>query len=330
MAYNEEKFNDFLNSRVFLVMLGIAYLFLSYYAFGSGKFACSNSGNGIFFSLDSYLASNKIFSYALNLASGLGIITLIILLNKKFNFVRAVTSLNSSVFIILQLACPYLCVGFNTGLALCLVAILAQFVLYTTFGRRNVAQQEVYLVFAVLAFCCMFHYAFVALLIAFFIGFIQMQVMGIRGILAALFGVATPFWIAFGLGLIDPTTAMLPAASTIWETIPAGSSTIIIVSAVIEALIAILLVVANIFKILNYRLQLRAYNGFYIVLTIVAVVMMMADYRNMLTYVVLINYCLAVQVAQAFTIYDSIRHRYILVLFLLLGAAACYVAQVMM
>lgn len=50
-----------------------------------------------------------------------------------------------------------------------------------------------------------------ALVVPFFIGFLQMRAINFRGVLAALFGLITPFWIVIGLGLIDPTTALLPA-----------------------------------------------------------------------------------------------------------------------
>lgn len=327
MAYSEDRVNEFFNSRAFVVVMGIVFVVASYFAMMSGRFPSPDTGNGIFFSLKKSLIENATLSFGINVACTLLIAVLMIVLNKMYNFVRAVTSLYASAFLLLQLAFPFVCTTFNTGTAMCLVTVAAQFLLYATFQQRGYSQQRIFLIFAILATCCLFQWAFLVLIVAFFFGFVQMQAMSFRGILAMLFGIATPFWIAFGLGLVDPRTAMWPVIEMVWDIISHGQIQLVIAAVIVVAVLAIILIVMNIFKILNYRLQLRAYNSFYVVLTILAIVMMLIDYRNMMIYVPLLNYCLAIQIAQAFTINDFALRRYIFLFILITASVVTYAAH---
>ena len=165
--------------------MGLVYVVVSYFAFASGRFNASiASGNGVFFNDIDRLLGHPLASYGLNTACVLAIITLTVLLNKTYTFIREVTFIFGSTFLALQLACPYACTQFCTGTGLCLLTLVVQLYMFSTYQQKQVAQQKIFLVFFLVALCSMFQYAFLALVVPFFIGFLQMRAINFRGVLA--------------------------------------------------------------------------------------------------------------------------------------------------
>ena len=81
MAYREERINEFFNSRGLMIVMGLVYVVVSYFAFASGRFNASiASGNGVFFNDIDRLLGHPLASYGLNTACVLAIITLTVLL----------------------------------------------------------------------------------------------------------------------------------------------------------------------------------------------------------------------------------------------------------
>lgn len=327
-AYKEERINEFFNSRGLMIAMGLLYVAVSYLAFASGRFSTSvASGCGVFFADIDHLLGHPLASYALNTVCVLAIVSLTVMLNKTYTFIREVTFIYGSTFLALQLACPYAGTQFCTGTGLCLLTLVVQLIMFSTYQQKQVAQQRVFLVFFLVSVCSMFQYAFLALVVPFFIGFLQMRAINFRGVLAALFGLLTPFWIAIGLGLVDPLSAMPPSAGQSLNVLTAGQLPAIFAGLVLVSVFTFVFIGINVMKIMSYRLQLRVYNAFYLVLAIFSLVMMGVDYNNFFVYLALLNYCFAIQVAQAYTIHSGLLRRYIfMILFMLTCAAshACY------
>ena len=87
--------------------MGLVYVVVSYFAFASGRFNASiASGNGVFFNDIDRLLGHPLASYGLNTACVLAIITLPVLLNKTYTFIREVTFIFGSTFLALLMAFP--------------------------------------------------------------------------------------------------------------------------------------------------------------------------------------------------------------------------------
>ncbi len=329
MTFNEEKINDFLNGRKCLTVVSIVFVVSAYVAFVTGRFTHADTGNGIFFSLNENLINNPPVSFVLNTILLLGITALTVLLNKTFNFIRSFTVIYASLFLLLQMGNPFVCTRFNAGTALCLVSVISLFVLFSTYQQKHTSQRQVFLIFTCLSFCCMFQYAFSVLAVAFIIGLFQMRGIDFRGIIAMLLGIATPFWIMIGLGIVDPMSAMPPEIEAIWASLQIPQIQLVIASTAFVAFLAILLLIINMFSFLNYRLQIRMYNSFLLVLTVVAILMMCLDYRNMMIYVPLLNWCVAIQLAHTFTINANFSRRYIPIMVLIVAVAATYAGHIL-
>ena len=60
-------------------------------------------------------------------------------------------------------------------------------------------------------------------------------------------------------------------------------------------------------KIISYNAQTRAYNGFFAMLSLLSILLMLIDFTNFIIYVPILNCCAALQLGHLFTIYESRR-----------------------
>lgn len=327
MSIRADRINEFFNGVRFLVVVAVAYLLLSAYAALSGKIVISQAGGGTFFPSPEALITNPMTSWLVNVGCTLAVTALLVVLNRMYNFVRAYTLSYASVFLLLQLGNPMVSGFFYVGTALCLVLMGASFVMMSEYQNKQHSQRSVFIAFALISFCCMFHYSFIFLVPVMLIGFIQMRAMNLRGIIAMLMGLVTPYWIAIGTGLVDPRTFVLPQVSTIFtEVVSETLPHVDVATAAVLAVLTMALTAINLFTTFNYRLQIRLYNAFFAVLAVLAIVAMCVDYNHVVTYVPVLNLSLAVQTAHTFTISNS-PHRYLLVVLLIVGSAASYLLQ---
>lgn len=329
--YTEERINDFLNGRAFLWVMIALLALCSWLGMATGRFAATDSGGGIFFKIDlaEALGHSALLSWTINLALLLLTTWLSLLLNKVFTPIRAVTRLFASMFLLLMLALPPVSVQLGVGTLMLAVAVGLMFVLFASYDQRGYSQSRIYIIFALLTTCCLFHYSFLALMVAFALGFFQMHSMGFRGTVAMLLGIATPFWIGFGLGLLDPTMAMAPMLGLQWPlTMNAGTQFLIVALAGV-AVLAVVLIVVNSFTFRNYRREIRVYNYFIATLGIVALVAMAADVSHALTYVPLLCWSLSIQLAHTFTINSSFLHRHVFILLIVAAALALWFMQLL-
>lgn len=322
----EDRINDFLNGRLFLLLVSVAYIIASLTEAASGRLPAPRVGNGMFFTMTGTLIENRLSSAIVNILCTLGTAALLLVFNHLYNFVRSFTFVFASMFVFMQMVNPFIGVQFNAGSALCLVLMGCVFVLFGSYQQKATSQRNIFLVFSVLSFCCSLQYVFLFLIPVFFIGFIQMRSMNFRGFLAFLIGLVTPYWIMIGLGIVDFNNFKLPQMSNISDILESQQTWLLVGTTAFTAVLGIVLFIINMFSIFNYRLQIRVYNGFFILLTAMTILIMVADYKNFPIYLPILNLCVAIQIAHTFTISNHLR-RYLFVVVLLVAGIASFVAQ---
>lgn len=309
-----EHINEYFNGRSFMVLCVILLVAVTVAATALGVEPLANQGQGIFFSLKAPLIGDTTLSAVVNVLCILLTGGLLLAVNKVFTFVRSMTHLCVSAFFLLQTANPSGLVSFNAGTLMCLVTALTLLPLFATYQDRH-SQRSILLIFALVAAGCMFHYGFLVLLPAFLLGFLNMGVLNLKGVLAMFFGLVTPFWIVLGLGIIHPTDAVAPQfMAQQWS-----AMTPLIVLAAATAVLGIVLAAMNLHTIMNYRMQTRVYNAFFIITMVLAIIALCLDYQDLNVYLPLLNLMVAVQIAQVHSLRTS-PFRYI---FLLLFVAGC-------
>jgi len=307
MAF-EERINEFFHGKQFMFAAWAAMAVSAFVAASSGRIEYVDCGHGIFFDVADILVGRPMLSVFLNVAVVTVIGLLMQLLNKVYGFVRSNTSMLASAFYLLTMSNPFTSYSLYTGTALALILVLGAFYLYVSYLNPR-ASHSVFLTFTVITFCTMFHWAFVLLLIAFVFGFIEMRAMQWRGIVAMLLGIITPFWILMGLGVVAPSQFMPMEFSSAMASADLSTISLFVVSVVVTAVAAIVLTCVNLYTIIGYRHQWRIYNAFIMLTGIITIVAMCVDYHDMHVFLPLLNECLAVEFAHAFSINKS-QYRY--------------------
>ena len=289
----------------------------------------TSGSTGIFFTLKDSLIGSTTLSATVNVLCLLATGGIMLTLNKVFSYVRTVTHLLVSAFFLLQLAHPAGLVSFNAGTLLCMVTALAIMPLFAAYQDRH-SQRSIFLIFAIAAAGSMFHYGFLMLVPAFLLGFFNMGVMNLKGLLAMLFGLITPFWIVLGLGIASPTDFTAPHISGIWNLQWTLQEEFLLIVAGLTAVLGIVLAVMTLMTLMNYRMQTRVYNAFFVFMLVMAVIAIFIDYRDAAVYLPLLNLMVAVQVAHTHTLRTTVRYRYVFMLLLACGCIAMGAAQLMM
>ena len=323
-----EHINEYFNGKPFMVLCALALIVATIVALMWGVHSAQAEGQGLFFSLEGRLIDDGPLSAIINTLCLLATGGVMLALNKVFSYVRSVTHLFVSVFYLLQVANPAGLVSFNAGTLMCLMTAIAMMPLFASYQDRH-AQRSIFLIFALVATGSMFHYGFVMLIPAFLLGFLNMGVFNLKGMLAMLFGLVTPFWIVLGLGIASPSDFTMPQFNGIWHVSGQPWTNFVLILAAITALLGLVLAVLNLMTIMNYRMQTRVYNAFFIFVLVMTVIALCIDYKNVAVYLPLLGLMTAVQVAHAHTLRNApIRHVFILLI--TAGSFALFAANLLM
>lgn len=316
-----------MNGRQFFILAAVLFVFSTIMAAVSGLSVTQGSTAGVCFSSISTLALPPFISTLLSVVGIIGVCALLSLINKIYSFTRDVTYIFASSFLLLSIVYPEIVTRLSDGTILALIVVWLSYLLFSTY-QSMYPQRRVFLISVILSCCCMFQYTFVYLIPVFFIGFLQMRAMYIRSALAMLFGLVTPFWIVLGLGIIGLEDLHAPQLANVWEHLGVEQYRNVIILLSVTAFVTLVLLIANVLQIINYKMQVRAYNGFFLVLTILTMIVMAVDFDNVMVYFPVLNLCLSIQIAHSFTIQKYLR-RYIPYLLFVLSCLGVFVWRVL-
>ena len=247
-------------------------------------------------------------------------------LNIMFRYIKTYNCfVFAAIFVLLQGINPFLSTRFFSGTAMCVVVVLSLFFMFEQYGKRNYAGQGIFLVMALLSFFSIYHYVFFLLIPLFVLGFAYMRVLDVRGVFATIFGVVTPYWIMLGTGLEPLSAFQAPHITQVWSSAPAfAGKGWAITMAIVTVALTVLLTVSNLKTMLNYSVHVRAYNNFFIALSVFVVLMMAIDYNDFLIYMPLLNMCFAIQYGHWYVI-SLHETRQPVTVWLLVGMLAAYI-----
>ncbi len=312
---SREHINEYFNGRPFMILCALALMVATAVALMMGVQPQVDETSGIFFTDKGTDVGSPALSATVNVLCLLVSGGIILALNKVFSYVRSVTHLMVSSFFLLQLANPAGLVSFNAGTMLCLVMAMAALPLFAAFQDRH-SQRIIFLIFAMVVAGSMFHYGFLMLLPAFLLGFFNMGVFNLKGLLAMLFGIVTPFWIVLGLGLAAPADFAAPHIHGIWTVVGQTPVNPLLVLAVVISVLGIVLAVINLMTIMNYRMQTRVYNYFFVFVLVSMVIALCIDFSDVAVYLPLLGLMVGIQIAHAHTL-GKAPFRYVLILLLM-------------
>lgn len=277
----------------------------AFIALGSGiSLPATDTGALIFSTPSSWIASPAASAWV-NLLLLCAVAAVMIYINRVYTIPRSITLVYAVVFCVAMTATPSLTAALSAGALLAATVACCWALMLGAFASHR-APQRVLTVFFILSAGATVHYAFALYIPVFLIGCAQMRVFSLRTVLAALMGIAAPWWLIFGLGIASPS--QLRVAETLVAAVqgvrPAGT---MLATALFTAFIMVASYAATVLKLLTYNARTRAGNGLITLTALVTMLLMAVDSQAMAVYMPLLNCCAAIFLSHLFVIRDNSR-----------------------
>lgn len=240
----------------------------------------------------------------ISLAVNLLVMVMMILVNRTFNVLRAVTWLPAGLYAVMVAAVPSVVLRLNSGPILALAIICCIYLMFSCYGEPG-RTRRVFLAFLILSAGSATQPCFVIFIPVFWVICAQMRIFSVRTVLASLFGLLTPWVIMLGSGLRTFSDIHLPAIESVFTVYSTPAIVYLLIVSGITAVIAITSTALNVWKTIAYNARSRAYNGALTLVAVVTIIAMAVDCRNLTAYVPLLDMCAAYQLTHYF-----VNHRF--------------------
>lgn len=282
-----------------VAIIGTMMLAAARYAFQSGNVTYLTGDRGILFESANLWIADPWLTMAISTAVILGVGMAWMLIIRIFNPFRAMTTLGTSFFMAMMVATPDLLDQVSSGTILVASMPICVALLWTSFADPG-RMRHIFLLFTVLSALTMTQYCFAIYIPVFILGCVQMKIFSLRTILAAVFGLVTPWWIVLGTGLVDIDAIHIPDLTTLFTAMDFTEALHTIVVVLFTVLLAVAAWFANVMKVISFNVNLRAYNGSLSLITLTTILAIFIDFTNALTYLPTLYLMTAHQLSHTF------------------------------
>lgn len=232
-------------------------------------------------------------------------------INKTFNLLRAMSKLPSSYFLIMCAASPALLFKLCPGTLLCAVVVLCVAILYYVSAHEKPDMRSVFLVFAILSGCASFDVSYLIYIPVMLLGCMQLRMFSLRVLSASAMGVATPWIIFMGFGIVGPDDLQVPMPEFNLPSFSDPHTMQLLCTLVISVCVTVVALAQNLVKFLSYNARLRSLLGVITLTTFVTILAAVADYDQMYSFLTLLNLCAAFQLSHMFRAIHNFPKSYI-------------------
>ncbi len=243
-------------------------------------------------------------SWIINLCLMVGISVILYSFNKTYNFINSPDMVLPAAFIIMTASCPWVSGMLNSSMLLAIVNLICMFVLFGRFKSEN-ATQQVFVVATLLSIGSMFQYAFVFMVPVFILICLLLKCFRFKEFMAMLMGLAAPYWIGLGFGILKFDEFYLPTLTNLFNGFTTGEDLFIgLLNVGLTALLALMLALNCAVKLYAGNSQRRLYNNALNILGLGCVACICCDFNNLTTYLVTLYMIAAVQIANLFALWN--------------------------
>ncbi len=244
-----------------------------------------------------------VFEPRVNLCCGVGLTLLIgllmVVITRNYNLIRDNTKLPAALFGIMMLATPSFMAYLYPGLLLCLVIMLSLWFMLDSFAQPE-SQRNVFAVFLMLSAGTAIDYGFALFMPVFWLGMAQMRIISVRSVLASLMGIATPWIIILGLGIVQISDLRLPQFWNQDNIFSHTSISALLGTVGFTAFVGISAWLQGVIKIISYNSQSRAQISLVTVIMLMTMVAAGVDFTHISVFVPLLNCMAALMVGHLF------------------------------
>ncbi len=225
---------------------------------------------------------------------------MLLLLNKVYTFIRAVTNLQATVMAVLIAAWPAAAVA-GTAMELPLLLTLVAIPVFESY-ERPASQRRCLAAAAAVSTGCLFDYAYAVLLPPVIIGFINAKAMNVKTGIATALGLLAPPWTALACGLAHLRDFNVPVISPVSPDVLTTAPTVAIIALAALAALTLTLMVTNVIATETNRLVLRVHNSFFHLTAVSVVAAMLIDTGSAATLYPLLATAAAHEITQRFAV----------------------------
>ncbi len=232
------------------------------------------------------------------------VMLMMMLINRSYNVLRALTWLDVGLFALMQAAVPRQVLTLNSGTLACLVILVCVYLMFACFDRRE-STRTVFFAFLLLSLGTAVQYCFVFFIPVFWIMLLQLRIFNMRSFVASILGLVTVWILLLGFGIVSVDDLRIPSFVNVFSALPGRAAVYLLVVVSITAFLLVSSIALNVFKTIAYNARARAYNGALTLLAMVTIIAAACDYSNLLSYISMLNMCAAYQITHYF-----VNHRY--------------------
>jgi len=245
--------------------------------------------------------------------------------NKEFTIVQGSDTVLMGMFVLMATSNTGISGTLTSSTLLALANLLCLMVLFGCYRKRN-SSQELFAIATILASGSMIQYAFIFMMPVYLIGAILLKCFNLKGFIAFLMGIAAPYWICVGFGIVPLSQFTMPTFTNLFDGYATKSGLFFgLLNVAVTVVIGLILALNNMVKLYAGNTQRRLYNMVINLLGLVSALCMLIDFNNMVAYMTTVYMITAVQLGNLFALW-TIHKGWVWVLSL----SAIYVAGFVM
>jgi len=324
MTRKEITFTRVIRSRGVAALISLAAIVMTVHAYAAGRVTPLDDFRTIAFPTPSDWLADPSLSLWCNIAVTACVGVMMILINRCYNILRTTSAFFAAYFMLTTAATPCVMGQLTSSSLLALVMMAAAWIMFGIYNVR-ISTKRVYLAFLMIGAGMLTEYTFILFVPVFIAALGQMRIFSFKKIIAAILGLITPAWIAWGLGLVMPPEELpvfvfTPPSQLLADT----DSWPMLATVALTLLTGFVLGNLNLIKIIGFNAQARAYNGLLSLLSIATGTFALVNFTNITFYIILLNACVAFQVGHFFR-FTVMRRGYIVMLVLMAAYLSLYV-----
>lgn len=228
-------------------------------------------------------------------------------LNRSYNFIRSTHPVLTSLFLVLSASNPWITGYLSSSTLLCAVNLICISVMFNSFRAGN-ATQEMFIIGTLISIGSMIQYAFLPMTVAYILSAIVMKVFRLKEFLALVMGLAAPYWVGIGLGLIPLESFSMPQITNLFQDYAHASHLLVLLISVgIAIFFGVVLGLNNCIRLYAGNSRVNAMNLTVIFVGMVCSICVIVDFSNMMAYIATLYFTVAVQVANMCALWNVRR-----------------------
>ena len=314
------------HSRGFALIIAALTLVAACLFYGGGFSTAIGGNKGLGLPSANLWLPDGILNFIFAMCGTATTVVIMLLLNKVHNVMRSMTSVYIAFFCMMQLATPELMTHFYTGTVLAVVIPLCMFMLFGCY-RNPGATRMVFLVALLLSLSTATQYCYAFYIPAMLIGIAQMGIFNRRTLAAAFMGLLTPWIILLGFGIVSPGELHFPEFVSVFSAIDFEDTLLLIFAIGFTAILTLVCYIFMLMRTIAYNARARAFNGAFLVVTLITMLAMCIDYYNITSYIPMLNFCAAMEVTHFFSVHRA-EKSFIAIFSLLTVYAVLFACQI--